>query len=121
MATPQGRDLIFTGEVKPDPKGWAGIRRQEEISGEVPGVEDTEPPGASLGQERAREPGMMACGASGGDGSSRRGLCAARGAGQPQVDSYKSSSHFPIVCSVRCWPSALQQTPKCCEVSVFSR
>lgn len=53
------RDLVLAGKVGPDPKGWARLRRQEETAEEVPGVEDREPPGASLGQGA----GVTACGA----------------------------------------------------------
>lgn len=30
---------VFTGDLRPDSRGRARIRRQEETSGEVPGVE----------------------------------------------------------------------------------
>lgn len=53
------RDPVLAGEVGPDPKGWARLRRQEETAGEVPGVEGREPPGASPGQGAE----MTACGA----------------------------------------------------------
>lgn len=40
MATHQFRDPVFTGEVRPEPIGWARTGRQEEASGAVSGVED---------------------------------------------------------------------------------
>lgn len=116
MATPQMRDPVLAGKVGPDPKGWARLRRQEETAGEVPGVEDREPPGASLGQGA----GVTACGACRMGRSNRRGLCAAQSAQHLQRNGQKSSSHLPSVRPVRCWPGSLQQIPKCSKVTVFS-
>lgn len=72
------------------------------------------PRGVSLGQERAKgrwDDGLW---------SQQRELGAAEeGCVQLRGLGCLRETHLPSVCSVRCQPGALQQTPKCCEVSLF--